>query len=52
MFELAYQVGPKYAVKKEVGGGAVTRKFMFDTERTKKKGGEKGKKIVVPVGTW
>ena len=27
----------KYAVKKEVGGGAVTVKFVFDMERGKKK---------------
>lgn len=30
-------LGIKYAVKKEVGGGAVTVKFVFDMERGKKK---------------
>ena len=30
-------LGIKYAVKKEVGGGAVTVKLVFDMERGKKK---------------
>lgn len=57
-------LGIKYAVKKEVGGGAVTVKLVFDMERGKKKKflrkkekekvkkSWKGEKIVVLAGTW